>query len=388
MESSLMYTPKTFFIEQKKNGVQQQAIVMLVFRFGKYLVPTYFCVKAECIGSEVRTTVACKPLAVMLKNHTNIMRNIFLLLLISFQQIGKCCYNEYRALLNGKIVYKEAINPDAAPRARFDSKHEKDFLRERIKELDSIYKLTHSIKDYSDLGTLLAYNGQLLKAKRIFQDIESKSPGLYQTAANLGTTYELLGQNDSALLWISKAIKINPDSHEGSEWIHLKILEAKIKAKGDSKYLWTYDILSLDFGDGKVPKAPPNIDLIKVCKDLSHQLEERMAFVKPKDPIVAQLLFNLGNAEAIIVDLKSALQIYKAASEYGYSSELFKTRRAYFTRLQSKADLKNNIQEFAQEHSSYLPIILISVIAVLLILTIILFRQIKKRRLRKISTNS
>ena len=44
---------------------------MLVFRFGKYLVPTYICVKAECIGSEVRTTVACKTLSRTLLNLRN-----------------------------------------------------------------------------------------------------------------------------------------------------------------------------------------------------------------------------------------------------------------------------------------------------------------------------
>ena len=329
------------------------------------------------------------------------MRNIFLLLLISFYHVGKCCYNEYRALLNGKIVYREAVNPNAAPRARFDSEEDKAFLRERIKEVDSIYKLKHSINDYSDLGTLLAYNGQLIKAKRIFLDIESKYPGLYQTAANLGTTYELLGKNDSALLWIRKAISINPDSHEGSEWIHLKILEAKIKAKGDSKYLWTYNILSLDFGDNEVPKLPPNIDLLKISKDLFHQLEERMTFVKPKDPIVAQLLYNLGNAIAIRDDVTSALQIYKVAEEYGYSTPLFETRRAYFTNLQSEADLKNNHQKknnkqikdnkekLTKKNFSYKPLILILITTVVgLILTIIIVQQIKKRRLAKDSTNS
>ena len=44
---------------------------MLVFRFGKSLVPTYFCDKAECIGSEVRTTVACIPLSRTLLNLRN-----------------------------------------------------------------------------------------------------------------------------------------------------------------------------------------------------------------------------------------------------------------------------------------------------------------------------
>jgi hypothetical protein len=41
---------------------------MLAFSFGKNLLPKYFCVKAEYIGSEIRATVTLEMLKPMLKN--------------------------------------------------------------------------------------------------------------------------------------------------------------------------------------------------------------------------------------------------------------------------------------------------------------------------------
>jgi len=57
--------------------------------------------------------------------------------------------------------------------------------------------------------------------------IERWHPGLYATAANLGTAYELLGNVDSAYYWIEEDMRRNPQGHEGSEWMHLCILSAK-----------------------------------------------------------------------------------------------------------------------------------------------------------------
>ena len=152
------------------------------------------------------------------------IKYFFFFVLLFARQSGLCCMNEYRALLNGTITDREMGN--AVPSKRFDAGN----ILEQFSEAAGTYKRTGKLEDYSDYGVMLAYNGEYLRAKAIFIEIENKSPGLYATASNLGTTYELLGQNDLALHWITKAIKINPNSHNGSEWIHVKILEAKIKA--------------------------------------------------------------------------------------------------------------------------------------------------------------
>jgi tetratricopeptide (TPR) repeat protein len=266
---------------------------------------------------------------------------LFVLLFLCIGRSGQCCINEYRVLVSGEVLLTEVVQ-NAAPQGRFDLNN-KSYLLQKLHQADSIYKSTGHLEDYSDFASLLVYTGQYQQAKQIFHEIEEKSPRLYQTAANLGTTYELLGQNDSALYWIKRAIEINPNSHEGSEWIHVKILDAKIRANGNEQYLWDCNILSLDFGDDEIPINKNQINLDILRKDLYYQLYERMSFVKPQDPIVAQLLFDLGNVCALTDDATSGLQIYKIAKKYGYSSKLFNKRKNYFQRIQIKADFNNNI---------------------------------------------
>jgi len=298
-------------------------------------------------------------------------------------QAGQCCINEYRALLNGEIVMGD--EGYGAPHGRFDI-HDKEYLQNRLHYIDSMYKVTGSIQDYSDLGTMLVFDGQYIRAKKIFQEIEIKSPGLYNTAANLGTTYELLGQNDSAYFWIKKAMKINPESHQGSEWIHLKILEAKIKSKGDASYFQTHNILDLDFGTDEIPVNKNAIDLNTLCQQLYNQLNERITFIKPKDPIVAQLLVDFGNASAIATDATSALEIYESAKEYGYYSDLFEKRYAYFNSLQAKADTRNEAEKAARGFFNKNPIgtllILVGIVIVVVAAVIFLFIRIRKKRIQ------
>jgi len=314
----------------------------------------------------------------------NNIKFLTLVLFLFIGQAGKCCINEYRALLSGEVIFTGADN--ASPIGRFNANNQ-PYLLKKLHEADSIYKLTGNLEDYSDLGSMLIYTGQFLKAKQIFQDIEQKSPGLYQTAANLGTTYELLGQNASALYWIKRAVEINPNSHGGSEWIHVKILEAKIKANGDEKYLWTNSILSLDFGDDKIPVNKNNIDLQNLRDHLYDQLNERMSFIKPKDPIVAQLLFDLGNVCALTIDATSGLQAYQTAKEYGYTSDLFDKRQSYFEKLQLKADFRNNTEGWAKDNPMFALIIVGTIFIGGLGGIVFLFRRIKKKRHEKRSTN-
>lgn len=301
-------------------------------------------------------------------NYIKFLTNVILLLCA---QIGCCCINEYRTLLSGKVIYADVM--DMVPPVRYGS-DDKAYQLKQLHEADSIYRKTGKIEDYSDMGSMLVYAGQYLKAKQVFLDIERKSPGRYQTAANLGTTYELIGQNDSALYWIKRAVAINPESHSGSEWIHVKILEAKLKANGDEKYLWTHSILALDFGNNLVPVNNTGISLEDLRSHLYDQLHERMYFVKPKDPIVAQLLFDLGNVCAMSIDPKSGSEVFQAAKEYGYTSDLLYKRQAYFDELQSKADVKNHKEELMYDIIGIVIAIVLGVIAL-----IVLYKRIQKR---------
>jgi tetratricopeptide (TPR) repeat protein len=163
--------------------------------------------------------------------------------------------------------------------------------------------------------------GRCQEALAIFQKIEADHPGHYNTAANLGTTYELLGELEQAKKWIAEGIRRNPESHGGTEWLHLAILDAKAKLKEDPGYLTRADIVPIP-GDltanstiGVEGKAYPARHVLQA---LEYQLHERLFFVRTPDPVVADLLFSYGQLEARTQTLESAIELLGMARDYGY----------------------------------------------------------------------
>ncbi|MFT6962993.1 MAG: tetratricopeptide (TPR) repeat protein [Flammeovirgaceae bacterium] len=149
----------------------------------------------------------------------------------------------------------------------------------------------------------------------------------------MGTIYELIGQADSALIWIEKSMELNPSSHKGSEWIHVKILEFKLsnsKKFGES-------VLGLDFGKQPIPQNPQNYGLDELEEHILHQIKERIYFVKPKNEIVGNVYFDLGNVIAQTRDVQSALECYEMAKEYEFDSELMQSRISKLGKLALKA---------------------------------------------------
>jgi hypothetical protein len=131
--------------------------------------------------------------------------------------------------------------------------------------------------------------------------------------ANLGTLYELNGKNQEALDWIKKAIDKNPKSHFGSEWVHVKILEAKLKLQYDANWLKNNHVV--DISKFKA-KHLSQVDLEKMAEleaHLSYQLHERVPYTPHPDQIVFQLLMDLAELN-MINDLLSAHVAYSFAT--------------------------------------------------------------------------
>jgi tetratricopeptide (TPR) repeat protein len=178
----------------------------------------------------------------------------------------------------------------------------------------------------NDLATALAHTGEAAEAVTLLEQIETEKPGLYVTAANLGTAYELNGNDEKALEWIKKGIERNPESHEGTEWLHVRILEAKLALKSDTNWLEAnsilgprtivdptdkaahpdrYDLMIIEPGLRIGPAAAGNFAVTgnrgekltpeQIEKALMYQLHERLQFVKPPDAIVGDLLLELGH---------------------------------------------------------------------------------------------
>lgn len=265
-----------------------------------------------------------------------INRNIITALLMLLSLGAIACINEYRTRITGEVVYGRPVSGKV-------SVQEMDTL-ELQKQADRLllaYHRTDSIEYFSDYAAALIYLGEYQKAKQIYHQIESETPNLYTTASNLGTIYELIGQPDSALFWIKKSMVLNNESHGGSEWIHVKILEFKLAEFKD----YQLSILGLNFGNDSIPSNPENYNLEEMYAHLWHQLKERSNFVKPKNEIVGNLYFDFGNIGAQHRDMETALESYAAAKEYGFDSELMDARIAVMERLKFKEEPNEQMED-------------------------------------------
>ena len=178
--------------------------------------------------------------------------------------------------------------------------------------------------------------GNYTEAMGKLHALEATQPGNYSTAANLGTAYELAGDNKNALLWITEGIKRNRASHSGTEWLHKRILETKIAAEGNPDFLKANPILPViestiwrqEFAfayDGN----SYHVDQLIVA--LNYQLGERMLFVKPQDPIVADLLYSFATLSANTRFLEPAVELLNLSEKYGFhnTAELEERRARY-----------------------------------------------------------
>jgi hypothetical protein len=175
----------------------------------------------------------------------------------------------------------------------------------------------------NNMAVDLIFRGETRKAIRDLEELEAEYPGDYITAANLGTAYELAGDNQQALRWITEAIRRNPDSHDGTEWLHVSILEAKIKVAADPQYFQTHSVLNMDHRqitsmDAEVQAGGARRRVRDIAKALDYQLTERLRFVKANDPPVAGLLYDYAMIEAASRTLESAVELLRMAAHFGY----------------------------------------------------------------------
>lgn len=214
-------------------------------------------------------------------------------------------------------------------------------FQERERELAAKMAGKPTLLERSDYGGVLVFLGKFQKAREVLEAAEQAEPGDYAVASNLGTAYELLGENAKALEWIRKGIERKASSHGGTEWVHVKILEAKIALASDPKWLETHTVLGLDYGRDarpvRVGQAPAVKEKFTVLHGLSYQLRERLKFVKAPDPLVGDLLFNLANETAVLGAAQQALGIYELAAEYkAPDAALLKTRTDYVRSIVTK----------------------------------------------------
>ncbi len=200
-----------------------------------------------------------------------------------------------------------------------------------------------SFKNLNNIGVLLIYQGQYTLAIQHFLKIEKLYPGHHETAANLGTALELAGFDTSALRWIRLGMKRNPEEHYRSEWLHARILEAKIALAKDPGYLKGRSVAGIKFAPTVVPTLPATmpagndgkpIEPWELNLSLHYQLYERTQFVKPRDPIVANLMSDWATLNLAGGPVESADALYDLAVTYGAERDaLMKARQDHIRQV-------------------------------------------------------
>ena len=205
-------------------------------------------------------------------------------------------------------------------------KHYRKNLDDDSRRLAKAVRTKPDFGNLTDLGVNLIRQGRVVPAIRLFLANERRFPGRPQTAANLGTALELAGFDDIALRWIRIGIRRNADEHEGTEWLHARILEAKIALKHDPRYLDGHSIAGVRFGNAVLPALPVEypdgndgrpVSPYALNLALSYQLHERMMFIKPKDAVVANLLMDWAALNLAGGPVESAEALYPLAERYG-----------------------------------------------------------------------
>ena len=262
------------------------------------------------------------------------MIRVICLFLLSFFAIAQsiACVQGLQELNDGTVVSVENQNLVIPKGNTLIHQDEKVLLR-----LDSLWKATKKIDYLSDYALVLIVNGKYEEAKNSYLQLEKIKPGQYVTASNLGTVYELLGENKNALAWIQKALQLNPVSHDSSEWLHIRILEAKIN--GD-KLINTNFLLHTDFGRDSMPVSElSKAELEQLRKALFYQLNERLTFIHSQDKIVAQLLFDLADISLLTgMNIYQVNDLYSMAKKYGYANPIWEKRHINAKKLSEKVN--------------------------------------------------
>lgn len=246
------------------------------------------------------------------------MKALLLLLLLAVNT-ADACINIDGVTLDGTYETVEGASPMIHLRQRLQmlpSETSEEILQwQRHRRQNGDLEMSEAVLDI--------LHGNYRESIGKLKAIEEKEPGRYDTASNLGTAYELAGDNVEALHWIDEGIQRNKYSHSGSEWLHKLILEVKITLDSQPDYLADRHILPIE--TLRVRNTHYTIEIagvtrsaVELRRELEYQLGERMLFVKPKDAIVADLLYSFAILEANAHVLEPAVGLLEMAREYGY----------------------------------------------------------------------
>jgi hypothetical protein len=153
-----------------------------------------------------------------------------------------------------------------------------------------------TLENTNDLALAWILAGRAEEGIQLLRDLEKREPDSAIVAAHLGTALELTGSDQEALLWVRESVRRDPKEHEGSEWVHVKILEARLALARNPNWLRTHSVVGWREGQSLLADER---GLVRSPRDLvepiTYQLAQRTRFVDPPDPIAGDLYLTLGD---------------------------------------------------------------------------------------------
>ena len=240
------------------------------------------------------------------------MKQLTLIAALFLSMSSFACGNEYGHSLDGERVFTPYFYLSKNYRT-FD----KSRIRKRITELRNEPDQS-SFKTQSDIALNLMKLGYADSALMILEPLIKKHPTEYVINANLGTAYELSGKLELALKYISEGYRLNPSSHLGSEWIHIKILEAKIKDKQQPGWIKNNPIVSVEDLHKSVGPSRRHRHRLN---HLQLQIRTRVPFTPTPNKVIANLLRTLAEYSVKYDSYENALLAYTYLMEFDPSSK-------------------------------------------------------------------
>ena len=236
------------------------------------------------------------------------------LLFLSSVVTGTACLQGYRfppeklekpklQIEKPRIDLPLGIKPAEAPAARPNEKFER-----YVEEFVARPAGSASFEDTTDYAVALVFLGRTGEAVDVLLALEQKRPGVYTTATNLGTAYELMGDLEQAQAWISKGLERNANSHEGTEWLHFAILRAKLNLRSDPNWLQRHSVLDEAKGERSAAET---------MRAIEYQLHERLHFVQPADAVVCDLFYQAALLATGQAQRETRMQFLRESLRFG-----------------------------------------------------------------------
>lgn len=241
------------------------------------------------------------------------MKSIILSILMTTFILAQsfACINEYNINLRGGSRMESFFDGIPILYRSFDVEFSKSF----IAQYDLTKKEKYTYKELSDLSIQLCKVGRVEEALTLLKWLYSKHPNEYRITSNLGTAFELNGMVDSAKYYIEMAINRNADSHRGSEWVHLRILNAKQAIAKDKNWLQNNKILNLNYKEVEIHSIEDKL-IYDSIQHIGYQLRERMPFTPTDDFLMAKILEEYGDYMGNHYSIRWAAVSYRIAKTY------------------------------------------------------------------------